>query len=545
MKKLLEILRKNPQEAFFFLVLLLFSTVIMFKTFGVEDGSLKIASKAWSDFAATIPLIRSFSLGDNFPPEYPIFPGFPIRYHFVFFFLAGALERAGLRIDFALNILSVLSFFMLCVAIYFLAKAVFKKGSIAFISVVLFLFNGSLAFLDFFKNHPLSANTLKDIIANTSFPSFGPYDGRVVSAFWNLNIYTNQRHLGLSYAAFLGLVLVVYKASQNPKKFTFLKALILGISIGLFPFVHSAVFGMMGVAVLVFFFLYPRLRTRMLVTGAVALLVATPQLLYMGPSQVAFPHFDPGYLLGKLTLGGFVNYWILNLGLGATLVPVGFILSNKSQKKIVFPFVVLFVIGNLFRFTPEIAANHKFFNLFVIGINFFSAFSLIYLWQKGRLGKIVAAAAFFFVTLSGVIELFPILNDSYIKLPDYKKNPISLFIVENTAKDAIFLNSSFLYDPASLAGRKIYLGWPYFPWSAGYDTDKRHQSMKNILGATNKNQLCQLLGRENIDYVEIQNPSRLEAVAVNYPLFEKNFVSIFFDQKEEIKIYDVGDSCKK
>ncbi|TSC86331.1 MAG: hypothetical protein G01um10147_943 [Microgenomates group bacterium Gr01-1014_7] len=77
-----------------------------------------IATKAWSDFASHIPLIRSFSLGDNFLPEYPLFPGEPIRYHFLFYAVVGYLEKLGLRIDYAFNILSALSFAFLIISIY-------------------------------------------------------------------------------------------------------------------------------------------------------------------------------------------------------------------------------------------------------------------------------------------------------------------------------------------------------------------------------------------------------------------------------------------
>ena len=83
----------------------------MFSTFSYEKGVMEISSKAWSDFANHIPLIRSFSLGNNFPPQYPLFAGPPIRYHFLFYAFAGFLEKTGIRIDYALNIPSILGFF--------------------------------------------------------------------------------------------------------------------------------------------------------------------------------------------------------------------------------------------------------------------------------------------------------------------------------------------------------------------------------------------------------------------------------------------------
>jgi hypothetical protein len=95
-----------------------FAAYIMFSTFGYENGNIVIRDKLYSDFLSHIPLIRSFSMGDNFPPEYPHFPGEPIRYHFLFYFFVGMLEKIGLRIDIALNIMSVIGFAGLMIAIF-------------------------------------------------------------------------------------------------------------------------------------------------------------------------------------------------------------------------------------------------------------------------------------------------------------------------------------------------------------------------------------------------------------------------------------------
>jgi len=66
--------KKNWLEIIFFAALFLFSWWLVWHTFDYKDNTIYIATKAWSDFAANIPLIRSFSWGKNFPPEYPLFP---------------------------------------------------------------------------------------------------------------------------------------------------------------------------------------------------------------------------------------------------------------------------------------------------------------------------------------------------------------------------------------------------------------------------------------------------------------------------------------
>src|SRR5579885_3661753 len=85
------------------LVILSFSFAfwLEFHTFSYDSKAKEmiIAEKVSSDFLAHIPLIRSFSFGHNWPPEYPLFPGVPIRYHFLFYAGVGLLEKIGFRID--------------------------------------------------------------------------------------------------------------------------------------------------------------------------------------------------------------------------------------------------------------------------------------------------------------------------------------------------------------------------------------------------------------------------------------------------------------
>lgn len=544
MKLISKVLRKNRFEIVLFFLFLIFSILIMWKTFRVSSsGNFLIASKVWSDFAATIPLIRSFSLGNNYPPQYPIFSGPPIRYHFLFFLVVGTIERLGIPIDWALNSISTISFFFLLLTIYHLGKSVFQNKLVGMTSVMLFLFNGSLGFLEFFKNNPLSSNTFTDIVNNRSFASFGPYDGKIVSAFWNLNIFTNQRHLAIAYATFLLLVLLIYNASKKPKYLTWNKTFIIGLIVGLFPFMHMAVFGMIGIFLIVTFIIYPKLRLKIFTAGLFALVLAIPQILYIGKSQVETKIFSPGYLIENLTVISFIKYWFFNLGLTAILAPIGLLLANKNQRKILLPFLVLFIVGNLFQFSPEIAANHKFFNLFAIGANTLTAYYLVYAWGKNKFGKAIVIPIFLTITLTGIIDFFPIINDDFIELEDYPNNSAVRFIIEKTPKDSTFLNSSFLYHPASLAGRKIYLGWPYFPWSAGYDTRSRSKIVESIYTSTDKNEVCHLLKENNLDYFTVQpiyNNPDLPNISVAF--FEENFQSIY--RNKTFSIYKTSENCE-
>lgn len=514
----------------------------MSRTFGTSpNGNLLVASKLWSDFAATIPLTRSFTYGENFPPEYPIFAGEPIKYHFGFFMLVGALERMGFPLSFALNFLSAISFTLLLIAIYHIGKVIFKNKTVGLLSIFIFLFNSSLGYISFFVKYPISINSLNNIVLNKNFTAFGPYDGNIISAFWSLNIYTNQRHLALAYSFFLFILLYLYKKHEHPKSFSIKSAIALGFLIGIFPFVHMAVFLMIAILLLVSLIIFPHIRSRVILTGSIAFIISIPQFLYMGNSPSSGNLFNPGYLIERLTLHSFFEYWFLNLGFFLVFFPLGIWFASKNQRKIFLPFIVLFILGFTLRFSPEAAANHKFFNLFVIGGNFFVALALVVLWKRNVLGKIFVPFFILVLTLSGIIDLFPIINDYNIELEDGLNNSTQQYILKNTPPNSVFLNSTYMYHPASLAGRRILMGWPYFPWSAGYNTDKRGKIMDKMFVSENKEQTCAMLLENRIDYITtIDGKQDFE---VNIKLFEENFTKVFEDPRSTYSIYDVKKSC--
>ncbi len=542
-KKGLAFFKKNWPEIVLILIFFLFSWWLMWHTFNYKEGTIYVASKAWSDFAANIPLIRSFSWGNNFPPEYPLFPGEPIRYHFLFYLLVGFLEKVHLPLSWALNLPSFVGLGSLLAMIYFFSKFLFKKRGVACLSVFFFLFNGSLSFLEFFRQQPLSLVTPLEIIANKQFPSFGPYDGKIVSAFWNLNIFTNQRHLAGAYTLTLFVVYLLVRSAKTKKRLSSWQILISGIIFGLLPFYHKAVFLMLGVIMVWLSLCLPKLRPSIFFSLMIGGILALPQVLYQLKGTQSFFVINPGYLVDRpLTIPKFLTYWFFNLGLGMFLIPLGFLFSKKIAKKILAGFFLLFLIGNLFQFSPEMAANHKFFNLFLIVGNMFSAWAIYHLWRKNILGKSLVPILVFLLIFSGMIDFFPIKNDSLMTVADAPKNPDIFWIKENTPPDAIFLNSSYIYHPASLAGRKIFLGWPYFAWSAGYDTYQRDKLIKELFQGKSQLAICSQLLENKIDYLALGAKGKTD-LPVNFSFFEKNFIPVYQNQETELRIFSVNQSC--
>jgi hypothetical protein len=53
----------------------------------------------------------------------------------------------------------------------------------------------------------------------------------------------------------------------------------------------------------------------------------------------------------------------------------------------------------------------------------------------------------------------------------------------------------------TVSGCRMYCGWPYYAWSAGYDTDYRFETAKYIYTIDDEAELLRVLAEENINYV--------------------------------------------
>ena len=79
-------------------------------------------------------------------------------------------------------------------------------------------------------------------------------------------------------------------------------------------------------------------------------------------------------------------------------------------------------------------------------------------------------------------------------------DPVIDWVKAYTNEQDVFLTSWDSYHPVTLAGRKIFLGWPYFSWSLGYNTARRQTVIDKISEAAPA-ELCSFLTENEIDYV--------------------------------------------
>ena len=545
------------------------ATYLMLHTFGYDVASQSMEVGGWvsSDFTAHIHVSRSFSMGENWPPEYPLFPHVPAKYHYGFYAMVGLFEKMGMRIDWALNLPSIFGVVFFVLGVFLLAARLSGDIRVAWLALVFLIFNGTLSFLTALKYDPTWSGTMQKIISAREFACFGPWSPCEVSACWNWNVLINQRHLALGLGAVIWMIYYLFHRENNNANPSaklnrrYLQDLLVGAGIGILYSFHKPALLLAGVYWVGLVILSPKLFKPLLViavgiaiTTAIQIIAADSlSMSSIAANQPSGAGIYWGYHAKRpFELIETARYWILNLGFHAILIPLGFWVLPKSSRRFIYPIFAVFIMGNSYKFASDVGTNHKFFNLYVAVAQTLSAAFLINIWDyASSMSKVKRVAmrsgigiVIFFSTLSGYFDVFPVINTEKGLLKDYPKDPTMQWIIANTRPNSTFLNDHYIFSAPSITGRRIVMPWPYFIMGIGYDIDERIRDVTTIIASADPAVICPLLAKHKIDYVhlnEAQNDKNFPPA--NLKGFKERYKPVFVNPENQDPIYATTDMC--
>jgi hypothetical protein len=561
----------GPQlwDVIFLAACLVFACWLMFATLGFKDGEFQIAFKAWTDFGANVSLTQSFALGKNFPPQHPFFPGEFIRYHFLFWFQTGNLEFLGLNPVWSINLLSLLSLMALMVLISTFGELLFKSRVVGRIGAALFFFSSSLSYLPFLRSQPNIRGALNAIVGATEFlPSGYPFRGETWGVL-SANVFAYQRHLisgiGLFFVALIFAVdeyqrraaikkekltesilpiddkpvsetiLPGPPASADPNRdtpsFAGLPSWIFtGVLIGLLPYWNSPTF-IAGLAVFGCLLVLAPLRSRTASLVVAAIVVGLPQVLMLrSGNTMTYRLFNPGYTLEHASLWLIVKYLGWTFGVKWILLWAALVFASGFHRKLLLALTSLVAIVFLFQLSVDVFNNHKLLNIWATCVNVYAAYAL---WQIGKqkiVGPVLAVVLAIATVFGGIVDLFPLHNDPTLTVP-YKNDRLSQWLLTNTQPSDIFLTHTLLTHPILFTGRKVYLGYTLFAWTAGYNVPDREAVYRQMFQESDAIELVRLLHANNIAYVAIDDGVRHNESLpdFNEDVFDQTFQKVFED----------------
>ena len=326
-----------------------------------------------------------------------------------------------------------------------------------------------------------------------------------------------------------------------------------GVLLGLLPMWNSAMFIAAAAILGLLFILCPQ-RLQMLALAVTTGLIALPQMLFLatGSGRAQMPKLlHWGYTIDHPTVANVTKYLGFTFGFKWLLIALALVFATNLQRRFFLAFLSLIAVAFSFQFTIEVLGNQKFIHIWVIIANLFVAFALWRLWRLSfggttLPGKFVAAVLFLLVIPGGIIDFFPIHNTGWGEVT-YRDDALIDWLKKNTSPRDIFLTDRFVNHPILMAGRRVFYGWPYYAWSAGYDASKRDRVYTELFANRDPWKVYRLLKENGITYVAFDGAVR-QAQFIKRPneqLYATYFPKIFEDKQNRynsLTIYKVPDT---
>lgn len=556
----------TAREAVFFLLLLAFLTWIMFYVFYIKDGILYSGFTVYGDYAPHTAMMRSFSLGDNFPTQYPHFGGEDVKYHFMFQFLVGNLEYLGIRIDIAYNMLSVFALLGFLMMLYSIARRLTGSGAAGVVTVALFFFRSSFTFFRYLWEHLRAGDLLKTLAENTSFIGYTPNEDW---GLWNFNVYLNQRHLafGLLIAALVlwyYLDLVEAGCSHSEKGLAWMKnrlfsaeawkmrnpegALAAGLALGLTAFWNgAAVIG--GLLILLGFAVFSDGKLDYLATAVTAVLLSVLQSKVFIRGSAVEAGFYWGFISEDKSPAGVLWFLIQMSGIffaGAVLLLP--LLKKRLHRVLTVSCLFPVVFAFCFSLTPDITVNHKYIMISYAFLAVLWAGVLTGLWKRKdgsrRSAAVIRRAAAVLLavclTATGIYDFVVILrnNGPGHRVTVNMESTLTDWLAEHLDSGDLLLTPEYSMSETTMSGVMMYLGWPYYAWSAGYDTYGRAQKAVEIYTSEDPAAVDRLVKEEKITYILFEEGMEFEGAVCREDTIRELYTMVYQSDDGRIRIYE-------
>lgn len=554
------ILRK---EIILFTVVTVFVTWMMFYVFHMKDGILYSGFSVFGDYAPHTAMMRSFSRGNNFPTQYPHYGGQDVKYHFMFQFLVGNLEYLGLRIDIGYNLVSILSLTGFLMILYAISYRMFHSFCAGASALVFFFFRSGTAFWQYLWEHFRAGDLVETLRANTSFIGYTTNENW---GLWNFNVYLNQRHLAfgllmVSAAVWIFMEWLEAGCSHSENgivwigKRIFSKdawagrnvkiAVLLGVFLGLTAFWNGAAL-IGGLLILAGMAVFSDGKLDYAICAALAVFFSEFQSKLFVLGSVMSPSFYWGFLAENKSLVGVIGYLAEISGFFFVGLVVTVVFLKRKERAVLFGFLLPLVFAFLVSLTPDINVNHKYVMISYAFTAVFWGLTVRRLFLAGKtgwkkwLGRVVCGILCICLTLTGIYDYVIILrdNDSGHRVTVNMNSDLTDWLSENLHKEDLLLTPEYTMNEVTMAGVMLYCGWPYYAWSAGYDTYYRAEQAVTIYTTDDQNVLKETVKQEKITYILFEDGMSFESQECREDIIRETYPLVYTSEDGRIRIYE-------
>jgi hypothetical protein len=493
----------------------LFSRVVMF----YPDGMHTAPANNYGDLPFHFSAITSFAYGENLPPQNPIFAGMKFTYPFLIDFLTAFFIRCGADWRSAFFVENIALSLALVRLIEALTMKIFNNIAAARIAPVIFLFNGGLGFINFFREFGAQSNDLSIFLSR--LPRTYTMNAELALASSNVplrwgNVFTTllipQRSMlfGLPLVAMIIALWWMSFGENCEAKARRRYLLAAGVLAGLLPMLHAHGFFSVMIASAPMFLLFRSIDWLAFFAPVAA--IAGPQAWYLSGTQVRNELFKP---LDNWWEAGDSNpalFWAVNAGIFILLLIAALLIrkiTSSRQALFYLPFTLWFFLPNLVSLAPWTWDNIKVLVYWSLASAPFVAAALAYLFTRRFIFRGLAAALLIGLTFSGALDvaraLSPVEN---VEIFGQAELEVAALLREKTPPRSLILHAPIHNSVVALSGRQSVMGYPGHLWTHGLNYSQREIDVKMIYKGDS--QMIEPLSRLGVDYVIVGPAERLE-----------------------------------
>ncbi len=539
----------------------------------MADGGIGTgAMNNLGDLPFHLLVINGFTVGQEFPPDNPIFSGATLSYPFITDLVAAAYNIIGATVHDAMFLQNIVLVFAIVVLMAGFTLKVTKSVFAALIAPFLLVFAGGFGFLLFFGDAVASdAGIVGQLFQlNADYTLRGATIWRWGNPLTTLFVTQRPLLLGLPMAliiftnlfAFLERSPIGDNSNKTSRTYFFGEEyrpfLLIGLLAGLLPLIHSHTF-LVTTAVAGFIALVDWRKWRSWAIYFIGLgLTAFPQIVFVMSGTAtavgSFIGWDLGWDNGD---NNAVWFWLVNTGLFIPLLLIAlFLLARRvigdsfedsdglfdvhgsARRMLIFfvPFLLCFVGANVLRLAPWIWDNVKVLIYCYVGAIPLVAWLLAEIRRRSSISYILLPVLIITLVFAGWLDVWRVATG---QIEHQILSPAMIAAARDLkskrSKDALIVTAPEFATIPVLTGSRWFLGYTGHVWSHGIAGNERDAIVRKIYAGGDD--AVRLIKENNIDYVVV-GPQEKQFTKVNEAFFLAYPIEA---QSGEFRVYRVGD----
>ena len=118
------------------------------------------------------------------------------------------------------------------------------------------------------------------------------------------------------------------------------------------------------------------------------------------------------------------------------------------------------------------------------------------------------------------------------------ESTLTEWLSANLDSTDLILTPEYSMNEVTMSGAMMYLGWPYYAWSAGYDTYGRAEKAVEIYTSTDQEAVRKLVKEEKITYILYEEGMEFEGEQCREDTIKEFYPLVYQSDDGRIRIYE-------